>query len=765
GSVHGEKERRLAELKASTAHGRLKLAMDYWCALWFWPLGEVDLLPSREEFLAEMHLILHGRQPGSSAYFDMLGSERLRDTLSREARTLFEMSGDAVFEPEALVQHIPRFRVVASVSEQKRFLHWPLELGDILLLEGGFDLVIGNPPWVRLNWSDKLYLSTFDPRLELRRTTSYEAMRQRSPLLSKPEWRKQYLADLRAFEGQLRFLAARQNYRHSDGKTDLYKRFIERAFDLVKHDGRVGLLHPDGHFLSPGKVELRREAYRRLIHHFQFRNSLTARMFPGIGHRVEFSVNIYRGHEREPSFKTIHNLFLPETVDACFAHDGIGDEVPGIKDANDDWELRGHADRIVDVNPETLKAFAAVMEGPDCAEAEYTRMPAPHSRQVLKVLEKFGRLPTRLSNSVENYSVNRMWAQTEAQHAGIIRKNPGFRDRPEELVLTGPNFFVGNPHFQSPGGRTHGDNESIHLEHLPEDFLPKSVYTPNIEMQEYRNELPSVPWDKRSKHSDHYRLFCRERVQAASERTLTAALYPPGIAHVLTIVSAAFAKDRDLMTAAALWMSLPLDFLMKVSGTTHVKKSCLDPLPWVELPDAALLRVLQLNCLTTWYSDLWNRNAPNLAAAPWASDDPRLPAIDCGSWTCSSGLRLDFARRQAALEIDVLVAMSLGLSFDEIIQLYRSMFPVLEGYDRDTWYDRNGRIVWTRKNLRTVGLATRKEWNKVRDMKHGTVERRFTDNSLPTGPVERTVTYEAPFTLPDRIEDYRQAWEFHSARN
>jgi len=225
------------------------------------------------------------------------------------------------------------------------------------------------------------------------------------------------------------------------------------------------------------------------------------------------------------------------------------------------------------------------------------------------------------------------------------------------------------------------------------------------------------------------------------------------------IESAAFACDKDLLTAAALWMSLPLDFVTKVSGKTAVRKSALDPLPWVELPDAALLRVLQLNCLTTSYSELWNRNAPSLAAAPWASNDPRLPTIECGNWTCSSGLRLDFARRQAALEIDVLVAMALGLALEELIQVYRSMFPVLEGYDRDTWYDRNGRIVWTRKNLRTVGLATRQEWNQVRGMKEGTVERSFTDNSLPSGPVERAITYEAPFTLPDRVKDYRQAWD------
>ena len=39
---------------------RLKLAMDYWCALWFWPIREAATLPSRHEFLTEVSLVLTG---------------------------------------------------------------------------------------------------------------------------------------------------------------------------------------------------------------------------------------------------------------------------------------------------------------------------------------------------------------------------------------------------------------------------------------------------------------------------------------------------------------------------------------------------------------------------------------------------------------------------------------------------------------------------------------------------------------------------------
>ena len=45
----------------SSAYRRLKLAMDAWCALWFWPIEEAELLPDRATWLAQMELILKGQ--------------------------------------------------------------------------------------------------------------------------------------------------------------------------------------------------------------------------------------------------------------------------------------------------------------------------------------------------------------------------------------------------------------------------------------------------------------------------------------------------------------------------------------------------------------------------------------------------------------------------------------------------------------------------------------------------------------------------------
>jgi len=128
------------------------------------------------------------------------------------------------------------------------------------------------------------------------------------------------------------------------------------------------------------------------------------------------------------------------------------------------------------------------------------------------------------------------------------------------------------------------------------------------------------------------------------------------------------------------------------------------------------------------------------------------------TWERAVALRTDYMRRQALVEIDVLAAMALGLTLDELITIYRVQFPVLRQNENDTWYDRRGRIVFTcSKGLTGVGFS-RAEWEEIGHMPSGVVTRTITDDTLPGGPRERIIEYEAPFDRCDREKDYAVVW-------
>lgn len=167
-------------------------------------------------------------------------------------------------------------------------------------------------------------------------------------------------------------------------------------------------------------------------------------------------------------------------------------------------------------------------------------------------------------------------------------------------------------------------------------------------------------------------------------------------------------------------------------------------------------------------------------------------------------------RRYMAIELDVYIGLKLKLDIQDLLSIYKVQFPVLCQYERESYYDTNGRIIFTpSKGLLDVGLprkANKKNDPVTLEYPDGTKEtkqlgwedicpelaptengprinyasgqsygkpkipdgtkihRTVIDDTLPCGPREKTITYVAPFYLPDREEDYRIAWEVFTER-
>jgi hypothetical protein len=742
----------------SSPFRRLKLVMDYWCALWFWPIQEADKLPSRDEFLMDLTLILEGTVyetvPAKGEQLSLLPDDR-------PTQQDLDLTNEFGFvNVDALCKNIERLALVRDLADKHHFHHWELVFADLFNERGGFDLVLGNPPWIKINWNEGFLLGDYDPLLVIRNTSAPQMAAMREEVLGKRGIRSEYLDEYVDFEGTQDFLNAFQNYPVLRGtKSNLYKCFLPQSWMLGTEQGVSGFLHPEDIYDDPAAGILREQLYPRLRYHFQFENEI--KLFADIGNTRKYSINICSNINTD-DFIHMSNLFHPSTIDGSFNSDGLG-MCDGVKDEKDQWNLKGHRARIISVDKDVLILSARLFDETG-TPALQARLPVIHSRQIVDVLRKFSIQQKRLGDLEGDYILNPFWNETSAVEDGTIRRVTQFADKLEEWILSGPHFYVGKPFHQTPKSicETHRAYDNLDLTSLPDDYLPRTNYIRDCDPETYRTRITKVPWDDKSLVTKFYRLVFRAMLSQPGERTLIGAIIPPEAAHINGAQTTAFKDNTNLLKSTFITTSLVSDFYIKSTGKSNLHHIW-ESLPIINISFADIIRILMLNCLTTHYADLWEECWNEaFQQERWTKDDPR---VDNGKftnltpkWQRNCALRTDYERRQALVEIDVLAAMALGLTLNELCTIYRIQFPVLRQNENDTWYDQNGRIVFTcSKGLLGVGFA-RPEWNEIKDMTLGTVSRTITDDTLPGGPRERTITYTAPFDKCNREADYAAAW-------
>lgn len=748
-------------------YARLKFAMDYWCALWFWPIDKADLLPTRSEFLFDMSLILEGTMASVNVTDSVKGGQLslFPTEMEQMAMDIIDTYGtDTIVDIPRLRKENPRLDLAAKIAEQNKFMHWELEFADLFAERGGFDLIIGNPPWIRVEWNEQGVLSDHHPIFAVKKMTAANTTDKRIEVLSNEVTRETYFSEYESISGCQNFLNALQNYPELVGmKANLYKCFLPQSWMYSNECSVNAFVHPEGVYDDPKGGALREKLYPRLRYHFQFANE--RKLFPEVDHHTQFSLNVYGG-PLMVFFDTISNLYDAKSIVECYEGEQ-SNPIPGIKDDKGNWNIIGHPSRIVHVTKKELQIFAKVFDGSN--DWKKSKLPSLHVREQMEVLCQFSNCKKTLATYEHNVYSTTCWNETNAQNDGTLIADVQFPSSASSALFVGTYCGLANPIFQTARSnyRVNSDYDAVDLTGIHDDYLPRAKYQRFCSKEEYYDRLPTTPWG--NKCNEYYMLTNREFVGTMSERTLVSCILPKGSTFIYTLFGIVMPEEKQMVCLNATENSLPFDFFIKVLGKTHINYgvNMLLPLLPVEGNQKIILRSLMLNCLTKHYSSLWkNCWDEKYQLDSWAKQDSRLDNTHFAKltpqWTWDTPLRTDYERRQALVEIDVLTAMALGMTLQQLKTIYRIQFPVLQSYEADTWYDANGRITFT-NNRSLVGVGfDRKEFEL--NMKDAPAGKKFyrtiMDDTMPGGPVERTIEYVAPFDRCDREQDYETAWKF-----
>jgi hypothetical protein len=641
-----------------------------------------------------------------------------------------------------------------DVAKTQGFFHWELEFAQVFA-RGGFDLQVGNPPWVRPRWQEDLVLAELEPWFVLAEKPSAAEWRlHKNELLATRAGGQDFLLnELAPHAGTVATLSSPATYPLLVGtQGDLYRAFMARVWQQIASAGSAGLIHPDTHFGGVREGVLRAAAYRHLRVHAHFVNSANW-AFEDLNRSQEFALHVY-GPSRNTDFLHVSELRDAKALPASLIHNGHG-EIPGIK-YRGSWDVRPHRERVVHVNYDLLASWQALTGSAGPATQTPLLYPVLRSEQgAIEALATY-------RDTLDDYKppIESGYHEVSARQDGLIRWGNEVVPSLSDVILQGPHFAAALPYSKEPRipCRNNRDWDSLAPTELPEARVPVTNFVRATDEARYFDEQDS--WNGRPS-SSYFRLAWRVMIPFDSSRCLHAALIPPGPAHTHGVHSTALIDNRSTVLNAGFWAALPLDYLLRITGRANLLPVGAKQMPAAKanhpLTSALLLRTLRLNALTTHYAPLWKELFDLRWAGyeDWANPNwPHLKPLAAGlkpTWEYGTPLRTEYERRAALVELDALVAVWLSITADQLAAIFKSRYPQLYDYESETYFDANGRKIAA--DFNTYG--------------HGQTKQDYLDLLAHLEDPERTPPpegYRAPFYKADREAEMRAAHAHFQAR-
>lgn len=587
-AVH-KKETLWRELESGEAGRHATLLADLWCASFVWP--KLD------------------RQTEAAAPVRSLWESVKRDANALRADTA---------------------AILADLKQRFRFFHWHLAFPTVME-RGGFDVVLGNPPWDSLSPDRREYFGQHHPGIRSLSPEEQEAVIDE--LLTEPAvsagWDRHQL-DL---FGLVHFLKNSGRYtlfapgNLGKGDFNVYRMFVELALNYTRPGGYNAQVVPGGLYGGANASAIRKFIFDKCeLKHLWGLINTTRAWFPKVD-IDRFAAYSTRRGGKTTNFLAQFGLMHPIDL----ANEPIEFDADFIRNSNPDTytipDIRSPADMTVAQKMlAAYPAFGDMTAGP------------PH-RDYQRELD--------MGNDRHRFTTD-----------------------PAGLPVYEGRMVTHFDHRAKTYVSGHG-NSSKWTERAHDD--PAKAIVP-----QWRVLRENIP-DKLGSLCDRYRLAFGDVANPRNERSFTAALVPPGVICGHTVPTIVFADDEEWMYLP--WLAAGNSFVMdwftrKKLSSPHLTFSVLDSLPfprptlddgWVK---EACPLVLRLICTAPEMTPFWNRMA---ALGLCQSVAPGTVPTEA--------LLVEAERDLARAQLDAIVAHDVyGLTRQELSDVLET-FPVVKKRD------------------------------------------------------------------------------------
>ena len=176
------------------------------------------------------------------------------------------------------------------LAEENNFFHWPLEFPDVFD-QGGFDCVLGNPPWERIKLQEEEFFAQRDPEIA---AAPNKAARQKlinALIISNPALARSFDNAKHAAECSSKFMRRSNRFLLTAvGDVNTYALFAEHFRDLISVRGCSGIIVPTGIATDETTKrffgELVKNSAITALYDFENREKL----FPSVDSRMKFCI-------------------------------------------------------------------------------------------------------------------------------------------------------------------------------------------------------------------------------------------------------------------------------------------------------------------------------------------------------------------------------------------------------------------------------------------------------------------------------------------